>query len=175
MKQGVCCLSQGMSGPRASCCKPRVYAQDSRCGLNRTALLAAYWHDVFLWCYGGFWCENGHLQALQLPVLMQTLTPDEETCDPMTRNCQTPMHVWETKCTSCYGSGEASVQLSSSSAVPAHHASADQVHSFLLVSQSALLCPHTMSMQPRVRAMHDATVATRLITTTTLPKREPQS
>lgn len=41
----------------------------------------------------------------KLPPEGKTLTPDEETCDPMTRNCQTPMHVWETKCTSCYGSG----------------------------------------------------------------------
>ena len=85
------------------------------------------------------------------PVLMQTLTPDEETCDPMTRNCQTPMHVWETKCTSCYGSGEASARLSSSSAIPAHHASAVQAHSFLLVPPPALLCPHMMSLQPRLQ------------------------
>ena len=62
---------------------------------------------------------------MTVSALMQTLTPDEETCDPMTRNCQTPMHVWETKCTSCYGSGEASS-----------------------ISAAALRYPHTMPVQP---------------------------
>ena len=109
------CLAPGL--PVAD---PGSVLRTPRCGFVRTAHLAAYWHDVFRWCHVGFEHENRNWQALTLPAVMQTLTPDEETCDPMTRNCQTPMHVWETKCTSCYGSGEASAHLSSSSAVPAH-------------------------------------------------------
>ncbi|CAK0785987.1 hypothetical protein CVIRNUC_009200 [Coccomyxa viridis] len=44
----------------------------------------------------------------ELPVDGKTLTEKEEFCDPMERNCQTPMHVWESKCTACYGSGTVS-------------------------------------------------------------------
>ncbi|KAK9902175.1 hypothetical protein WJX75_006913 [Coccomyxa subellipsoidea] len=40
-----------------------------------------------------------------LPGDGRTLTEREETCDPMERNCQVPMHVWESKCRACHGSG----------------------------------------------------------------------
>ncbi|CAL5228474.1 g11615 [Coccomyxa viridis] len=44
----------------------------------------------------------------ELPADGKTLTEREEFCDPMERSCQTPMHVWESKCTACYGSGTVS-------------------------------------------------------------------
>lgn len=58
----------------------------------------------------------------------------------MTRNCQTPMHVWETKCTSCYGSGEASAHLSSCSAVPINDGDATQASCMTQMSQAAKYC-----------------------------------
>jgi len=35
----------------------------------------------------------------------QTQTLAEEACDPMERNCQIPMHVWESPCGACGGNG----------------------------------------------------------------------
>jgi len=40
-----------------------------------------------------------------LPADGKIQTEAEETCDPMTRNCQRPMYVWESKCRPCYGTG----------------------------------------------------------------------
>lgn len=37
----------------------------------------------------------------------QTQTLAEEACDPIERNCQIPMHVWESPCGVCDGSGSA--------------------------------------------------------------------
>ena len=37
----------------------------------------------------------------------QTQTLAEEACDPMERNCQVPMHVWEGPCGACAGTGSA--------------------------------------------------------------------
>lgn len=41
----------------------------------------------------------------KLPYDGKTQTDFEETCDPMTRNCQTSMHVWESTCRPCFGTG----------------------------------------------------------------------
>lgn len=40
-----------------------------------------------------------------LPCDGKTRTEEEEACDPYSRNCQTPMHVWETNCKKCNGTG----------------------------------------------------------------------
>lgn len=40
-----------------------------------------------------------------LPTEGRTQSEGDEFCDPMERSCQTPMHVWESNCTMCYGTG----------------------------------------------------------------------
>lgn len=41
----------------------------------------------------------------ELPADGDTLTPNELCCDPASSLCKTPLHVWETKCHRCGGSG----------------------------------------------------------------------
>lgn len=36
-----------------------------------------------------------------------TITPEEKRCDPEVERCRTPIHVWETRCCSCDGTGTA--------------------------------------------------------------------
>ncbi|KAK9857949.1 hypothetical protein WJX84_001990 [Apatococcus fuscideae] len=42
----------------------------------------------------------------QLPPDGKTRLIQDETCDPMTRSCQTPMHTWESQCRACSGTGQ---------------------------------------------------------------------
>lgn len=44
-------------------------------------------------------------KVANIPPDGSTLTPEEESCDPYFSNCRTPVHVWETKCSECNGSG----------------------------------------------------------------------
>ncbi|GAB4813208.1 hypothetical protein N2152v2_000254 [Parachlorella kessleri] len=41
----------------------------------------------------------------KLPPDGKTLTPEDEGCDPEKALCKTKIHVWETKCRACFGSG----------------------------------------------------------------------
>jgi len=41
-----------------------------------------------------------------LPPKGKTRTKKDEECDPWTQNCRTELHVWESKCTACYGTGK---------------------------------------------------------------------
>ena len=41
-----------------------------------------------------------------LPLKGRTRFQKEEECDPWTQNCKTEVHVWETKCGKCYGTGK---------------------------------------------------------------------
>ncbi|PSC74963.1 heme oxygenase [Micractinium conductrix] len=43
----------------------------------------------------------------RLPPDGSTITPEEARCNPDEERCRTPIHVWETRCSGCYGSGTA--------------------------------------------------------------------
>lgn len=42
---------------------------------------------------------------VNLPCDGKTRSEQDEACDPNTRDCQTPMHIWETNCKKCSGTG----------------------------------------------------------------------
>ncbi|KAL4430329.1 hypothetical protein ABPG77_002135 [Micractinium sp. CCAP 211/92] len=48
----------------------------------------------------------------KLPPDGSTLTPEEMKCDPDMEHCRTPIHVWESKCRVCAGTGTARSQSS---------------------------------------------------------------
>ncbi|KAL4419846.1 hypothetical protein ABPG75_006944 [Micractinium tetrahymenae] len=43
----------------------------------------------------------------KLPPDGSTLTPEEVKCSPDAERCRTPIHVWESKCSACAGTGTA--------------------------------------------------------------------
>lgn len=58
---------------------------------------------------GDCWRPGGRQRRTPLPhpPRRQTRTTAEESCDPLERNCQTPIFTWEARCAACGGSGAA--------------------------------------------------------------------
>lgn len=71
-------------------------------------------NDPAVAAHGGTANGDGKLRHLpsslfaafpKLPPDGSTLTPEEMKCDPDAERCRTPIHVWESKCSACAGTG----------------------------------------------------------------------
>ena len=52
-------------------------------------------------------CAHRLLRPPSFAPACPPTAPQEERCDPETELCRTPIHVWESRCTACDGTGTA--------------------------------------------------------------------